>query len=168
MSQGVAQGIAQLEPRMVARFWSKVDRSGDCWIWAGGYFNSGYGAFYLWTGDRTRAHRAHRVAYTIAFDPLPDGWLVDHMCHNRACVKPDHLRPVTSRQNNENRQGAQAASKAGIRGVIWVKDRNKWKVTVTSGGKVHWGGYFFDKEEAGEAARLLRNKVHTHNDLDRK
>lgn len=32
--------------------------------------------------------------------PVPEGLVLDHFaCDNRACVRPDHMRPVTSREN---------------------------------------------------------------------
>ncbi len=42
---------------------------------------------------------AHRVAYELAIGPVPDGLVVDHLCFNRACVRPGHLEPVTQQEN---------------------------------------------------------------------
>ena len=83
-------------------------------------------------------------------------------------MNPDHLRAVTPKQNNENRAGASPRSKSGVRGVHWREDCQKWQALVHAGPKMHHVGYFDDLAEAGEAARLKRNELFTHNDKDRK
>lgn len=73
----------------VQRFWSHVDRSGDCWIWTASRFRlrGNYGIFCL----NYRNLRAHRVAYELAYGPIPEGAYVLHHCDNPPCVRPDHL-----------------------------------------------------------------------------
>jgi hypothetical protein len=69
---------------------------GDCIPWTGAINNEGYGvAHYMHT---TMA--AHRLAWTKARGPIPDGLELDHLCRNRRCVNVDHLEPVTSREND--------------------------------------------------------------------
>lgn len=57
---------------------------------------------------------AHRVAWELAnAEEIPAGLYVDHMCRNRRCVNPDHLRVVTPRVNaTENNVGPSAANAA--------------------------------------------------------
>lgn len=41
----------------------------------------------------------HRVAYEAAVGPIPAGMVIDHLCRRPACANPDHLEPVTMREN---------------------------------------------------------------------
>jgi len=45
----------------------------------------------------TTAHRAAWVAATG--EQIPPGLVVDHTCHNRQCVNPEHLRLLTNEEN---------------------------------------------------------------------
>jgi hypothetical protein len=71
------------------RFWEKVDKSGDCWLWTGATYRNGYGN--IWDYDRGRKVLAHRVAYELANGEIPEGLLVCHICDVRLCVTPAHL-----------------------------------------------------------------------------
>ena len=78
-----------------ARFWSKVDKSGDCWLWTGRLEALGYARCRV-DGERVYAHR---YAYELEVGPIPDGMEIDHLCRVRHCVNPTHLEAVTHREN---------------------------------------------------------------------
>jgi hypothetical protein len=75
-------------PEDAKRFYARLDTTGDCWFWTGATVVNGYGAFY--TYGRVR-HAAHRVAYTLAYGPIPAGMQVCHTCDNPPCCRPSHL-----------------------------------------------------------------------------
>lgn len=125
-------------PTAEERFWQKVDKSGDCWLWTAAKTEKGYGRFRL----DGRPRRAHRVAYAWANGPISDGLDLDHTCHVHACVNPAHLRTATNAQNRQNLQGAQRDSESGIRGVNWHKASGKWRAVAQLHGKKHHLGLF--------------------------
>lgn len=145
------------------RFWAKVEKTVACWNWTGRVSVYGYGQ--LRSSGTMQA--AHRVSYAMHKGPIPDGLHVDHMCHNRACVNPEHLRAVTPKQNNENLIGARRGSVSGVRGVYWNKRLKRWSASVRHNGQRYYLGLFDDLNEADAAAIAKRNELFTHNNLDR-
>lgn len=77
---------------------SEPDANG-CWIWRKRLSNVGYGQIGVRRPEGVRTMSAHRVSYEAFVGPIPDGLVIDHLCRVRACVNPEHLEPVTQRQN---------------------------------------------------------------------
>jgi hypothetical protein len=159
--------IPELSPSNIKDFWSHIDKSGDCWTWTGRLTETGYGLARYTVSGKRHGIRAHRLAYELTVGPIPDGMQVDHICHNRACSRPEHLRAATHKQNQENLVGAQARNQSGVRGVTWYARTNVWQGNVRHNKKLHHVGYFATIAEAERAVIATRNQLFTHNDMDR-
>lgn len=145
----------------IDRFWFYVSKSDSCWTWTAQLNHSGYGSVKMF-GIQSLAHR---IAYELEFGQIPDGVELDHKCHNPACVRPSHLQAVTHKVNAENRRGAQANSKSGVRGV--TPKGNKWQAQVVHHGKAIYIGTFSTIAEAESAVIAKRNSLFTNNLKDR-
>jgi hypothetical protein len=144
------------------RFWTHVEKTPDCWLWRSGITRWGYGKFSI----NNRSVVAHRYAYTLTRGAIPEGMVIDHKCHNRSCVNPDHLRVASYKQNREHLQGPSANSSTGVLGVCPSGDG--FRAAVKHNGAYVLKKTFPSLEEAERAVVDTRNKYFTHNDADRK
>lgn len=108
-----ARSQINLSEKDIARFWAKVDKNGpiqphmetQCWIWSGGMNRLGYG--------KLRVHDkyilTHRIAWTLANGPIPQGTgyhgtCALHRCDNPACCRADHIFLGTHAENMADRE----------------------------------------------------------------
>jgi hypothetical protein len=103
-------------PPISERFWSKVDKSGSCWLWTGAKNEHGYGLFNV----RKRSKLAHRIAWELAHgEPAAD--CVLHRCDTPACVRPDHLFHGSKADNSRDMR-----EKGRSRGASLPGEANPW------------------------------------------
>ena len=79
--------------RRIVQFWKKVHKTDTCWIWIGAIASGKYGSYY--------GMGAHRFSYQIINNvKIPEGYVVMHICDTPLCVKPDHLKIGTPKENS--------------------------------------------------------------------
>ena len=75
-----------------------------CHVWQRTISSAKYGNIY----DDGRVRLAHVVAWEHVNGPVPDGFVLDHLCRVRACINPAHLEPVTNTVNIQRGKAAKA------------------------------------------------------------
>jgi hypothetical protein len=79
------------------RFLAKVVRPDDpyeCWGW-----NAATSDGYAYLHNPNGSDRAHRTSWELAHGPIPQDYVIDHLCRNRTCTNPLHLEPVPAGEN---------------------------------------------------------------------
>lgn len=90
MPKGVYPRKHRPESAIEPRFWSKVQKSEDCWLWTGASAKRAHATYgHIWYGGKV--DRAHRVSWKLHFGPISEGMQVLHRCDTPLCVRPDHL-----------------------------------------------------------------------------
>lgn len=138
-------------------------RGDGCWSWSGPHDRNGYPL----TTTKNCSRMAYRAWFELTREAVPEDMQVDHICHNRGCVNPDHLRLLTIKQNAEHRKGANSNSKTGVRGVWWSESMQRYVGHVEHNGKRVMNRKFKTLEEAEAAVIAKRLEVFSHSDVDR-
>ena len=134
------------------RFKRDARHDGACIVWTGAKMPSGYGGLRV----DGKVVYAHRYSWERVNGPIPEGMLIDHACHNRACVNADHLRLATPEQNARNRAGAQPWRDLP-RGVGRL-ERGGYRAQVGNRGRNHYLGVYSTQEEASAVAAKFREE----------
>lgn len=142
------------------RFFTRVspEPNTGCWLWTGSCFSLGYGQFHINRCPKL----AHRVAYEMLVGPIPRGLELDHLCHVRSCVNPQHLRPATRRQNQSNLRGKSEGKFSSKHvGVNLARKEGKWVARIHVQGRSHSLGSFDSEQEAARAYRAALERLVT-------
>jgi hypothetical protein len=79
------------------RLWEKIipEPNSGCWLWTGAVNGTGHGQIRI----DGRIRPAHRVMYELESGHVPAHLDIDHLCRVTCCVNPQHLEPVSHKEN---------------------------------------------------------------------
>lgn len=126
----------------------------DCWIWNGAKVSGGYGVLRRKRDGKQITIFTHRLMWTIHNGEIPDDFVIDHLCKNRACCNPKHLEAVSDKENKSRatrwRGGRFPASSQKFRrekrgtcrkGHLWIEEnkivRKSGRVDCLPCRKIH-------------------------------
>lgn len=93
--------------RVMDRAYAKTTRSiNGCWI--SGYSVASHGYAQIgWNDGPADRHvvLAHRAVWERFKGPVPSGMTLDHLCRQRRCVNPNHLRLLDNFENGRRTHG---------------------------------------------------------------
>ena len=70
-------------------------KENGCWIWTGSIGSRGYGKISI----NNKTLLVHRYSYEYYKGKIPKDKIIMHICDQRECVNPKHLRAGTSQDN---------------------------------------------------------------------
>lgn len=100
----------------------------------------------------------HRLAWLYEYKLWPE-FEVDHKDGTPGNDFISNLREATRSDNMKNTR-TMSNNTSGVKGVSWHKEKSKWRAYIQKGGKFKHLGYFDDKQQAENAAKAAREKLH--------
>jgi hypothetical protein len=96
---------AIIPDRVKQRAYEKWEADADCWISTYSTASHGYAQIGWQTKQERKVVLAHRAAWEHVNGPVPPGMTIDHLCKQRRCVNPQHLRVLDNFENARRTSG---------------------------------------------------------------
>lgn len=94
-----------------------------CHIWQGAKNKDGYAV----VKREGKTHLLHRLTWAEENGPIPAGQVMDHLCRIHACIRPEHLEPVTLKENLRRGEGHGGVLRTHCRRGHRLTGRNLYK-----------------------------------------
>jgi hypothetical protein len=139
------EAMQLLEPDFNAGklYWKK--RRGGAAV-AGGEAGSLIPSGYIKVKLKDKSYPVHRIMWLLAYGVHPDRF-VDHINGDKTDNRLCNLRLVTKAENAKNRLPIKNSA-TGLNGVVWAKDRGKWRAFIRWDNKLEHLGTYEDFFEA--------------------
>lgn len=95
-----------IPPRVAERAYTSVEKRDDgCWISTYSVASHGYSQIGWQNRGARHVVLGHRAAWVHANGQVPLGMTLDHICKERRCVNPNHLRMLPNFENARRTNG---------------------------------------------------------------
>lgn len=121
----------------------------------------GYVSIIITLRGKKCGYLAHRLAFLIETGEWPPHD-IDHDDRARSNNKWSNIRPATRAQNRQN-VSLSKNNTSGFTGVSWSKEKKKYIAHITKDREYFRLGYFNTAEEASEAYKAAKKRLHTFN-----
>lgn len=108
----------------------------------------------------------HRIVWAMSYGEWPD--TIDHIDGNGLNNRLSNLRSVTRLENCRNVK-RQDNNTSGFTGVIWLKEKRRWRANIKVNKRNVFLGHFVDKQDAIDARNraIERYGFHPNHGSDR-
>lgn len=127
---------------------------GACYEWVGHRNDLGYGIYNSSYKGKDVSWLTHRLNWKLSGRALVPGEVLDHLCHNPACMNVEHLRSISQADNIFNQRKANKLNKHGVRGVSKHAQSGRWIVQVRG-----YRGLYASIEEACRVAKETVERI---------
>lgn len=103
----------------------------------------------------------HRIIYEMHYGPIPEGYEIDHINHDRIDNRIENLR-LANRSINCHNLSMMKNNTSGVTGVSYEQKVGKWRAQIRSKLKYRFLGYFDTFEEAVTARKQAETKFGFH------
>ena len=93
-----ALGVGPRQYSPIAERIAAQSTAGDngCILWTGCKLPRGHGLLSV----HYKHQYVHRLAYELARGPIPDGFVIDHLCGIPNCVNPNHMEAILPKEHS--------------------------------------------------------------------
>lgn len=110
--------MGEISKTAITRFFAKVEKTENCWLWTATKHKFGYGSF----SYKSKKIGSHVFSFMLHKGDIEKGRCVRHICDVPECVNPDHLilgtqldnlRDMSSRGRGKNQNTDKEVCKNG-------------------------------------------------------